>query len=251
MRAVIIDDEKEARDVLKQLLKEHCPTIALIGEAADGEQGLELIRQQQPELVFLDVEMPGKDGFQVLEALEDINFALVFVTAYNQYAVRAFEFSASAYLLKPVDKDKLVRAVMEAQERHYLKHVKQTYALMQEILQSQHDNASHPSRIAFRNQDEIAFVKLDELVYIEGDRNTCLVYAFGQPKKIFVSKNIGFYERLFTDIPFMLRVHKKYLVNKNHAKKYVRASNTLLMANPDGGPDVSVYVSQSRVDGLI
>lgn len=251
MKAIIIDDEKEARESLKALLHAHCRSVNVIGEAQDGLEGLDLIRRSNPELVFLDLEMPGMSGFELLETLGPVNFALIFVTAYNQYAIRAFDFSATGYLLKPVDKDKLQHAVMEARERLVHRNLKEHYEVLLEVLKSQNSQDNHNHRISFRNQEEVVFIHIDDLIRIEADGNISHIYAFGHPKRIVESKNIGQYEDMFQGNPDFRRVHRSHLVNTKHAKKFVRALSALIMPSPDGGPDAQVPVSPNRRDGLI
>lgn len=251
MKAILIDDEKEARESLKMLLHTHCRSVNVIAEAKDGLEGLDMIRRLAPDLVFLDLEMPGMSGFQLLEALGTVNFALIFVTAYNQYAIRAFDFSATGYLLKPVDKDKLQNAVMEARERLAHRNLKEHYEVLLEVLKSQNSQGNHNHRISFRNQEEVFFIQMDDLIRIEADGSISYIYAFGHPKKIIESRNLGQYEDMFQGVPRFMRVHRSHLVNLKHAKKFVRALNALIMPSPDGGPDAQVPVSPKYRDDVI
>ena len=117
MKALIIDDEANSRHTLRNLLARLCPQVEVIAEASSAEEGLQMIQQHQPGLIFLDIEMPGQNGFELLNALQDISFEVIFTTAYHEYAVKAFRFSAIDYLLKPIDPDELMSAVKKFEEK--------------------------------------------------------------------------------------------------------------------------------------
>lgn len=252
MKAIIIDDEKDAREALSKLLKVNCQQVEIVGEAADGAEGVELIQQLKPDLVFLDVEMPHKDGFQVLEELGRIDFALIFATAYNKYAVQAFEFSTVAYLLKPINTIQLMSAVMKAQAFRRLQQLEEQYKLLLEIVKKQGTDSQYNHRICFSNQEEITFVAFKDLIRIEANGNSSSIYALGQSKRISVSKNIGEYFKLFKDIPFLFQTHRGHLVNLYHAKKIVRKDGgSLKVRNHNGEDDISIPVTSDRREELL
>lgn len=231
MTAIIIDDEKQAREALASLLKTHCHDVVLVGEADDGETGLELIRTVKPDLVFLDVEMPQLDGFGVLERLGKIDFVLIFVTAFNQYAERAFEFSALDFLRKPVDVARLLQAVHKAANHQTDHTIAEQYRLLLERVNQQGNSVTADHRIAFAMHDEIVFSWVRNLVWIEADTNMCWIKLSDHEKRLYIAKNIGEYERLFEPYPDIKRVHRSYIAHRNHVKKYLREDGELLMSD--------------------
>lgn len=236
MRTIIIDDETESRAALGDALSLYCPKVDVVGQGTNGEHGLRLIRELQPELVFLDVEMPDLSGFEVLRSLGEVDFALIFVTAFNQYAVQAFDCSAVDYLLKPVDPARLVRAVEKVHERNHLQQLKAQYEVLWETIQSK-NTLSLNNRITFSTQEEIIFVALKDLIRIEADQNCCSVYVEGYPRRIFIARHLKFYERLFEDVFFLFRVHRSHIINLHYVQKFLREDGGyVLVPNPDS-PD--------------
>lgn len=252
MRAIIIDDEVEAGDALRDSLQLYCPSIDIVGYGNNGKSGLELIRKIQPDLVFLDVEMPDLSGFEVLKTIGEINFALVFITAFNQYAIHAFEFSAIDYLLKPIDPPRLIEAIEKVQERHRLSQLEEQYTLLIEILQSKNPPSLN-NRITFSTQEEIVFASLKDLIRIEAQHNCSSVFIKGLPKKITIAKHLKVYEQLFQNIPFMFRVHRGHIVNLYHVKKFIRKDGGYILVDSDQkeGKDIPIPVSNRQRDDLL
>ena len=231
MKAVIIDDEVKSREALADLLQLYCPAVSLLGWAETGEKGLELIRQKRPDLVFLDVEMPDIDGFELLRRLDRVDFALVFVTAYNQYAVRAFELSALDYLLKPVDAARLVQTVHRAGERQKQRGTVSQYQLLLEMIHLNGAPATSDHRIVFATQNEIVYSWLRNLIRIDADTNFSYIKLTDQSKPLHIGKNIGEYEKILEGHPHFMRVHRSHLINLFHVKKYLREDGMLLMTD--------------------
>ncbi len=238
MRTLIIDDELEARETLCSALASFCPALDIVGTASNGREGLNLINLYRPELVLLDVEMPDMNGFEVLESLDEVDFALIFVTAYNEYAVKAFDFSAVDYLLKPVEPSRLIHAVERVKQRRDLFQAKEQYDLLLETVRSK-DHTVPNKRVTFRTQEEIVFAELRDLIRIEADENCCSVYVLGLQKKVFIAKHLKFYERLFREIPFIFRVHRSHIVNLYYVKKFLREDGGYLLLT--GHPDTQSY----------
>jgi two-component system LytT family response regulator len=236
MTAVIIDDEKAARETLVNLVGQYCPALHIAGQASSGEEGLHLIQALKPDIVFLDIEMPGLNGFEVLQRLERMEFALIFVTAFNAYAERAFEFSALDFLPKPVDPMRLLRAVHKAGERQQQRTALGQYHLLLELIGMQGLPPALDHRIVFSTQTEIVFSWLRHIVHIRADGNSCWVKLFDQPKPLFIVKNIGEYERLFAPYAFLMRVHRSHLVNLVHVRKFLREECSLLLVEKEKVP---------------
>jgi two-component system LytT family response regulator len=224
MNTYLLDDEPNCTEVLQVLLEKYCPSIQIGGIFNDPEQALEAIRQQRPQLLFLDIEMPILNGFELLRRSEPLDFKVVFTTAYDQYAVKAFKFNALDYLLKPVDKDELMAAVRKAQlgpgptaaqvnAAQYLK------------------NNPVPERIALPVGQELLLVDVADIQYLESDGSYVSVFLTDQNKPVILSKSLREFEELLNN-PVFFRAHNSYLVNIKYIKKIIRTDGgEIIMAN--------------------
>ncbi len=240
-KAIIIDDEADSVKLLALQLKMYCPQVQVVAGCTDAADGLQKIKALQPNLVFLDIEMPVMNGFQLLEKLGEISFSLVFVTAYDQFAVKAFRFSALDYLLKPIDGKDLQVAVQKAMHRNWP--VQQQLTMLKDQVQGSQKN--HPGKIALPYQNGVSFVEVENIIYCESENNYTRFYtADGQ--QYLVSKNLGDIQEVLEERNF-LRVHRQYLVNLDHIKKYVRGEgNYLVLSN-----DANISVARSQKEKLI
>src|SRR5690606_7850405 len=183
LKAILVDDEPNSVQLLARQLEQHCPQVQVLGQVTDSTEAIELIRQIKPDVVFLDIEMPEMNGFQLLEQLEDITFAVIFVTAYDEFAVKAFRFSAVDYLLKPVDIPDLLAAVSKVERQQPL-----DYRQL-ELLKSQYQSGQFAQKLAVPYQGSLIFVELKEIVYCESDSNyTSIILTSG--KRYLVSKTL-------------------------------------------------------------
>jgi len=216
MKTIIIDDEKHCVGYLQVLLQQHCPEIQIVATAANGREGLSVIRQHLPEMVFLDIEMPLMNGFLMLETLEEIPFKLIFTTAYDRYALRAFKFSAFDYLLKPVDPQELKNVVKRAQKALPIE------ALQLTLLKSHiHQNDSILShKIAIPSLEGYTFLNLDDIVTCEAESNYTTIHLTNG-KQILISRTLGDVEDTLEGKGFF-RIHKQFLINLKHIVKYVK-----------------------------
>lgn len=213
MRAIIIDDEKRARMNLSILLGEYCPQVEVVADCENLPEGVKAIRRLQPDLVLLDIEMPGHSGLELLDFFDEneVNFSIVFTTAYNEYAIQAFKISAIDYLLKPINPEELVRAVHRV-EKH--KQKLESYKLLKTSLQS-----NVFEKIAVPTGNLILFLTLKDIVYIKGDGAYSDVYM-NDKTKYTVSRNLkNFEEIVCNDISFV-RAHKSFIVNLFYVKAY-------------------------------
>lgn len=224
LKAVIIDDEKGGRDTLANFLHLYCKEVEVIGEADGVVTGLELLHNTQEELdiVFMDIQL--KDGlcFQILDQLEQVSFEVIFATAYNQFAVKAFNYSAVGYLLKPIDPQELVAAV-ERIQKNYAPQMKRRI----DMLSTHLNNPNTFEKMSISAVDGIYFINIKEIMRCEGEDNYTHIYMLGG-EKITVSKTIKEYERLLTPINFY-RVHKSHLVNLNYISKFVKGEGGYLI----------------------
>lgn len=234
LKTYLIDDEPYCTDVLRLLLEKHCPEIQVTGVFNDAEAALEAIRNIPPDLVFLDIEMPLLNGFDLLRQCDPITFKLIFTTAYDQYAVKAFKFNALDYLLKPIDRDELIRAAEKAQSAPLL-------------LQAQVEAVQYlktnpvPDRIALPVGSELLFVETGDILFCESDGSYVSFHLATRSKPVIVSKSLREVEELLNN-PLFFRSHNSYLVNLKHIEKIVRT---------DGGEIVmrnkrSLPVSRSK-----
>lgn len=222
LKVMIIDDEQDSISLLKLQLARYCPQVGEITSYTSTTQALEEIEMIKPQLLFLDIEMPVMNGFEFLEKLIPLNFNVVFITAYNQYALKAFRFNALDYLVKPVDKEDLVHAVTRATAN--------TQPGPEQISQLQKQMRGEPiSKIAIPSQTGISFISLNEIIYCEASNNyTRLILADGN---IFtVSKTLKDVQDVLEESHF-LRVHRQYIINLNHVKHFNRNDCILTMQN--------------------
>lgn len=238
--AVIVDDESDARQTLHGYIQRYCPSIEIIGEAFDVPSAVEVINSMKPEIVFLDIEIPFGNAFDVLDATRDINFETIFVTAYSEYALKAINFNAAYYILKPVDIDELIQAVERASE-NLDKSGTQTIT---EIIRS---NLQHPDKkkLVVPNSNGFDVIPVDEIIRFEGSGNYTEIYLTENRKKT-VTKVLKHFEDLVSDLPFM-RVHKSHLVNMHHISSYFKGrGGTAIMA--DG---VEIEISIHKKDEFL
>jgi two-component system, LytTR family, response regulator len=249
MRTILIDDEPDNVSVLALQLARHCPQVEVVGQYTDSIDGLRGIETLHPDLVFLDIEMPIMNGFQLLERLGSIRFHLVFVTAYDQYAVRAFRFSALDYLLKPVDTTELVNAVHRAEQVRKSalpgdqsptrSGTLATWPEQFDVLRAHHPaiGTGLPTKIALPHANGIAFVEISQILYAESDSNyTRFVLAGGET--YLVSKTLGDVQELLESRNF-LRVHRTYIVNLDHIRRLVKGEGTYLILSNGANIPVS------------
>ena len=229
-KAIIIDDELDCVKLLALQLKMYCPQVQVMAECTSSEAGLLKIKELQPDIVFLDIEMPVMNGFQLLEKIGHINFSLVFVTAYDQFAVKAFRFNALDYLLKPIDGKDLKLAVEKAIQQ---KPDPQQLQFMKQQLNG--GEKYHPDKIALPYQNGVTFTEIKNVLYCEADNNYTRFHVAGG-QQYMVSKTLGDIQEVLEERNF-LRVHRQYLVNLDQIKKYVRGEgNYLIMSNDDNIP---------------
>lgn len=235
--ALIIDDEKNGRENLAGLVRQYCPQLKLVDEAASVDEAILKIEEFQPRLIFLDIEMPGGNGFKLLEHFKTFPFEVIFVTAYDNFAIKAIRFSASDYILKPINLNELIAAVEKACE-----HIAQQTE--NERIKQLYRNTQQPAnaRIGLPLSDRIEFVEVKTIVRCQGESNYTHLYFTGK-KPLLVAKSLVEFEELLADHGF-IRVHKSHLVNLNHVASISKNDGgTLVLSNGD-----SVLISRRRKD---
>jgi len=234
LNAILIEDEANSREILRNYLKKYCPKVNLLGEAASIREGLELIQNNDLDLVFLDVEMPFGNAFDLLEQLPDRTFETVFVTAYDHYAKDALNVHAAYYLMKPINIDELIKAV------DYVLEVKQKEgSLQQGVLNAKAKGIE--GKLTLPQQDGFQVLNVADILYCKADDNYTEIYL--ENKKILVSKTLKYFEDALLDFPFA-RIHKSYLVNMNEVVKYRKGKGgSVVISN---GKELLVSASKKK-----
>jgi two-component system, LytTR family, response regulator len=218
MNCIIIDDEAKNIKLLQNMLAMHCPSVKILATDTNAKNGLLLIDELQPQLVFLDIEMPHLNGFDLLKKLEPVNFEVIFVTAYSNYAIQAFECNATGYITKPINTQKLIAVVNTAEKRVEEKSInKNLFSLLE-----QNTRQAVPDKIPLSTTSGLVFVKLADIMYCESSGNYTNFYLCGD-KKIMVSRQLGEYEKLLPEVNF-IRIHDKYIINLTYIKGYIKGS---------------------------
>jgi two-component system, LytTR family, response regulator len=228
LKTIIVDDEPDSIKLLELQLEYNCPNIEIVRSYTSSSKALQEIEILQPDLLFLDIEMPVMNGFELLEKILHLSFSVIFITAYNQYAFKAFRFNAVDYLVKPVDTNDLIEAVAKAAN-----HVKPTQS---QLTQMQRQLRGEPAtRIAIPGQQGgISFINLNDIVYSEASNNySKLILADGT--FFLISKTLKDVQQVLEEEHF-LRVHRQYIVNLNHVKQFNRNEGVLTMINGDHIP---------------
>lgn len=243
MKAVIVDDEAASRNVMRAYLEKYCKDVTVAAEADGVSAALEVIRAEKPDVVFLDVEMPHGNGFDLLEQLGDeARFETVFVTAFDQYAIQALNYSAAYYLLKPVSIDELEAAVEKIRQR---KDAPSAALRTQVLLENRLTQEQRTKKIVLPLLDGFEVVKAEEVIMCVANDNFTDFHLVGKPRKM-ICRTLKFYEELLEPSGFM-RVHKSYLVNLEFVVKYTRGKGGELVMQ-DG---TTVPVSPQKKDAVM
>lgn len=217
MQAVIIDDEKYCRNGLNLMLGKYCEGIEVVAMCVNGKEGIRAIEQHQPDLVFLDIEMPGMNGFEMLQHCGGHDFGIIFTTAYNEYAIQAIRHSALDYLLKPIDKDELIRALERAKLSKSVKPAGRINELLDIIAMGKDFG-----KIALPTLEGLMIINVNDIVYCESE-SAYTKFIFTDKKCITVSKVLKDAEMLLHEKGFF-RVHNSYLINLKYISRYIRGN---------------------------
>jgi len=234
LNAIIIDDERSSRNALRQKLLNHCMNVMIISECENGEEGIESIEKKKPDIVFLDVEMPRMNGFTMLQQLKNKNFEVIFVTAYDHYAIKAIRYSALDYLIKPIEVDDLKNAVNRALEKM---NVANPNARLELLLENIVSKKSKFTRIAIPTMQGLQFIKVDEIIYLEASTNYTKFYLCNNIKYT-VSKTLKEFEDILSADVF-IRIHHSNIINKNYVEKYIRGDGGQVVMSNDAILDIS------------
>lgn len=243
INTIIVDDEPRGISTLNKLLQEYCPEVKVIAECADADSAKEKIELLQPQLVFLDISLPGKNSFDMLAELKTIAFEIIFVTAHNQYTLQAFKYSAVDYLMKPIDEDLLVNAVKRAVKRISSNSDTNHISALLHNLQK---NQSHKDlKLCIPSVKGFQVVELKHILYCEST-GSYTNFHFEDGRHMVSAKPIFEYEELLGEAGF-IRIHKSFLINLYHLKEYLRGEGgSVILSN-----NKEIEVSRRRKDILL
>jgi two-component system, LytTR family, response regulator len=225
LRAIIVDDEKDGRKVIQRLVENFCKNVEIIGEASNVEEASRLITETHPDFIFLDIQMPGGDGFELLKKFKPINFEVVFVTSFDKYAIQAIKFSAVDYLLKPVDIEELISTISRVEERIQKKSMSHKDGMVH-LLNNLNQDALD-MHIALQKSDKVRYVKVSNIAVIEADSNYSRIYLHNN-ENFLHSKTLKYFEELLTDKKIFFRATKSHLVNLQYVHEYSKSEPCVL-----------------------
>lgn len=242
MKAIIIDDEARARTLMRKMLNEYCKEVEVIADCADLPAGVKAIRKMKPDIVFLDIEMPGYSGLELLDFFDEheIGFSIIFVTAYNNYAIKAFKMSAVDYLLKPVEPGDLEQAIERLKRRDARERNNNIATLKENLKEDGLDS------IAVPDAHSVKFLKLDEIMYFKAD-NTYTDIFFADGSKLTISRTLKNIEDTLAGTAHFFRCHKSYVINTKFMTDYVRSDGGYLVLKGKH----TIPVSPDKVQDLL
>jgi len=238
INAIIIDDERNSIEMLEWLLANYCPDVRVLATSNSPEEGIQFIQKLKPDLLFLDIEMPKMNGFDLLEKIGNIDFEVVFITAYDQFAVKAFRYSALNYLLKPVDPEDLMKTISRMNEKKSIPEREQMELLFQNLVKQE----KQIERIALSSADGLIFVQTKDIMYCKAESNYTHV-VLSEGRQILVAKTLKELDETLSGKDFQ-RVHNSFLVNINHITKYVKGDGGYILM-PD---KTEITISRNKRD---
>ncbi|WP_258103595.1 LytTR family DNA-binding domain-containing protein [Marinoscillum sp. MHG1-6] len=232
LRALIIEDEKHSRETLKNLLRDYCDGVEVVGEADSVPSGIELINHIPADVVFLDIELQSGTGFDILKRIQNISFETIFTTAFEQYAIQAIKMSSLDYLLKPISIDELQAAVEKCKTKNNQQYSKQLDVLMQRL-----SNENKDKNICLSTAEGMEFIKENEILFCKAN-GSYTDFRLKNGRNILVSKHLKEYEDLLPSDNFM-RVHNSYLINLTGVKKFVKSEGGYILMNDESMVSIS------------
>ncbi len=232
LKTVLIDDDESNLSALSEKLAKHCQQIEIIARCDNAQDGIKCIDGLRPDVVFLDIEMPIMNGFAMLSQLHYKNFALIFVTAYDHYAIQAIRYSALDYLVKPVEIEDLKAAVLKAEAN---RNNQSSHLQLELLLEQLHKK--QPRRITIPSSDGLRFINLEDIIYLEASNNYTNIFLTTN-QKLLVSRTLKDFEEILSSETFV-RIHHSYIINKHYVEKYVRGDGGQVMMRNGNLLDVS------------
>jgi two-component system, LytTR family, response regulator len=242
IKAIIVDDEKMSRETLRRMLEKYCPSVEVTAEADGYRKGIEQIRKFNPDVVFLDIQMPDGSGFRLLEEFDEIDFEIIFTTAFDQFAIKAIKYSALDYLLKPIIPQDLVDAITKAEKKRSESRKKKSLDVLVETAPAQDESSQ---KIILSTAEMIHVINVDDIIRCESD-NYYTYFFFTDGRKLLVSKTLKENEELLSNHNF-IRPHKSHLVNVKYIKSFIRQEGGYIIMT-DGS---KIPVSRRKKDKIM
>jgi two-component system LytT family response regulator len=244
LRSIIVDDEFKSRESLKSLIERFCDNIEVSATCHNGDEAVAAIETVKPDIVFLDIQLQKETGFDILQRLDKIDFEVIFTTAYSEFAIKAFSFSAIDYLLKPVEIASLRKAIEKARKR-IVGNISERVAHLAETMKT---TSFRHSRLAIPSNDGLVFIVVGEILYCEASGNYTNIYM-DDNRKFVVSRTLKEYEDLLEEQDFF-RIHNSHLINLNAIKKYIRGEGGQVVMKNDKTLDVSKMKKKGFLDKI-
>lgn len=225
IKAILVDDEESARNILSNLLKRYEKDIVVVDMCEDVESAVASIHAHKPDVVFLDIEMPNYSGLELIAFFDEVDFDIVFVTAYGHFAIKAFEIAAFDYLLKPIELLRLDNTIKNLIEKHQRDKDAMNYQILKETL-----HQKTVQKMVFPHMGQQLAVHVNEVVAIEANEAYSVIYI-ANGTQITVSKNLKHFDNLLSDNPEFFRIHKSWIVNYHHVNKYSLTDNSIFLTN--------------------
>ena len=235
LRVIIVDDEQWARTVLSTLLERNFDVLEVVAECVDVLSAVEKIKELQPDVVFLDIEMPNYAGYEIVNFFDEITFDIIFVTAFDQYAIKAFEINAIDYLVKPIDREKLSSSIKKLQQKRSKENRLDHY---NELLKTIKDGKYR--KIILPELGNRRIVELDSIIAIKADDTYSIIYL-DDHKKLTISKTLKYFEEILSDNSCFFRSHRSWIVNLKHLKSFNKSENTVNLKN-----EIKTQISRSK-----
>lgn len=227
MQAIIVDDEPKGRNLLREMIERECPDIKISAVASNAREGIDLIKHHHPDVIFLDINMPVMNGFEMLQELQPAPFDTVFITAYDQFAIKAFKYNAFDYLLKPLNPDELSHCVERLKEKKLQTNLQQRF---QSLINQMEHPARLPDRLTIHSMNGITVMPIADIIYLEA-AGAYTIFYWKDQEKIISSINLKEYEELLSEQDFF-RVHNSFLINMAHVKKFLKEDGgCIIMSN--------------------
>ncbi len=243
IRAILIDDESNSLSALRLTLEEHCPEVQVMEACQSPGKGIESILKNKPDLIFLDVEMPEMNGFELLEQIKHQSLSVIFTTAYHHYAINAIRYSALDYLVKPIDPMELLEAIERYKTKKWTNgNNEQFQFLLDQLLQKDHVL----KKVAIPNMEGFKLVNIEDICYCEADDNYTHIHLKNKTK-ITASRTLKDIQTLFSDYPYFVRIHHSNLININEVTQYVRGEGGYVIMNEGS----ELAVSRNKKEMLI
>ncbi|MCW3071337.1 MAG: two component transcriptional regulator, LytTR family [Bacteroidetes bacterium] len=246
IKALVVDDEHDSRSVLSSLISGFCPKIRICAEAGGAQPAYDMVLKHKPDVVFLDIQMPGGNGFSFLKKFDEVPFEVIFVTSYDKYAIEAIRFSALDYLLKPVEVERLILSAQRL-EQSLLKKQRSHRQVVNLITHM--ENKGIEKKMALHHNDLVSFIPLGEIAYLEGERNYTLIHTLDHSRYT-SSRNLGEFEEMLESYPQFFRISKSCIVNLNHVSSYSKGEPCMLFIAGMNGFEISRRRKQELIERL-